>query len=204
MKKIAKLSLVAAAAISASLYASGLQSLDSKFEDGKMTITTGEKKTLSTVLIFTKKELSKITTQNIKISLDSKNGTIALIDSKTGKQMLEKHFDAKLIKMKLTNPIQLIASYSKSALTFSLSKDGSTSEPMTLLKGTKQKLSSKKWSLKLKDGKISIGKTSFSIATAISQLVGCNKTDCKSHLKTASIFTKMNSANKNYMFDKAA
>lgn len=184
MKKLSKLSLVAALAIASTLQAAGLTTASISAKDSSLKVTIGKSGNKKTLFTLTAKDLGAISAKTIAIALDPKSGMMTLTDPLTKKVIISKNIDKKLFAKDMKKSITMIAAYAKSTLSLQLSMDGKAQEAIKLSKDAKSLLDGN-WSIKLTDGKLILAKQTIKLSSIIHALLGCTKTSCKVHHKNA-------------------
>ncbi len=183
-KSTLKLGLVAATAAISVLHAAGMKDATIYHKESKMIISTGKGSSKQTLFKFKPTDLLALNGKSIAAELDPKSWTMSFSDPHDGKLLFTKQISKKLFAKKIKEPISMIISYAKKHLTMQLSKDSVPSSMIMLTDDAKTKLTGK-FSMKLKDGKLSFAKLSIDLDSTIGALIGCTTTSCTIHSKHA-------------------
>ncbi len=195
MKKIGKLSLIAATAAASILHAAGIQNATISEKGSKIVISTGKGSSKQTILTFKPTDLLALNGKAITAKLDPKSWTMSFSDPHDGKLLFTKQISKKLFAKKIKEPISMIITYAKKHLTMQLSKDSVPSSMIMLTSDAKSLLASQ-ISMKLVSGKLSFAKMTIDIHATIHALVGCTDTKCTIHSKHADAIAANNSGYK--------
>ena len=191
MKKLGKLSLIAATAAISVLHAAGITDAVIKLDGAKMIISTGKGSSKQTILKFKPTDLLALNGKSIAAELDPKSWTMSFSDPHDGKLLFTKQISKKLFAKKIKEPISMIITYAKKHLTMQLSKDSVPSSMIMLTDDAKTKLTGK-LSMKLKNGKLSFAKLFIDLDSTIGALIGCTDTKCTIHSKHAAAIVANN------------
>lgn len=191
MKKLGKLSLIAATAAISVLHAAGINDAVIKHDGSKMIISTGKGSSKQTILKFKPTDLLALDGKSIAAELDPKSWTMSFSDPHDGKLLFTKKISKKLFAKKIKKPISMISSYAKKHLTLQLSTESVPSSMIMLTDDAKTKLTGN-FSMKLKDGKLSFAKISIDLDSTIGSLVACTTTSCEIHSKHAAAIVANN------------
>lgn len=183
MKKIAKLSLVAATAAASVLHAAGIKNATIGQKGSKLVISTGKGSSKNTILTIKQSDLKGLSSKSIAATLDPKSSTIAFSDPLSGETLFATKISKKLFA-KIKKPVSFIVSYAHKHLTMQLSNESVPASAIMLTAEAKQILSDS-FSMKLNDGKLNFAKMHIDLHSTIGSLIGCKETTCEIHDKTA-------------------